>query len=178
MKLFEISFILLCLSVFSMSFRSITRSPALQISRSNVRMMSDAPDFKTFVQYNVYKGKTAINVKPIAPSFKVTDKSRSIAREGALFFEFAPVGAGPRDYDWTKKATFSMSVNECGEVCRMKEGASAEFLHDPNNNCKSPKKNSYRFRSLLTARCVLVAFNCDSSGRRQGHQEVEVGPHR
>lgn len=137
-----------------MSFRSITRSPAFKTVRSTaVRMISDDSEVRTYAHFNVFKGKMAINVKPIPPTFKATEKSRTVSREGSLFFEFAPVGASPREYDWTKKATFSMSAIECGEICRLKEGQSAEFMHDPNNNSKRV------FKYAMCKKLSKLAFN-------------------
>lgn len=136
MKLFSIIWVVACLCNFAAAFRSLPHVAVSVKRSSSIRMASDEQELRTFAGYNVYKGKGAINVKPIPPTFQTNGKSQSVDREGALLFEFAPSGKGPREYDWTKKATFSMSVNECGEVMRSKDGASAEFLHDPGANSK------------------------------------------
>jgi len=112
-------------------------------------MVSDDQELRTFAGYNVYKGKGAINIKPIPPSFKMNGKSQVVDREGALLFEFAPIGKGPREYDWTKKASFSMSVGECGEMIRAKDGTSTEFLHDPGASSKLMPRSSLTDSRLL-----------------------------
>eukprot|EP00598_Pedospumella_elongata_P000313 CAMPEP_0184969594 /NCGR_PEP_ID=MMETSP1098-20130426/2305_1 /TAXON_ID=89044 /ORGANISM="Spumella elongata, Strain CCAP 955/1" /LENGTH=166 /DNA_ID=CAMNT_0027491377 /DNA_START=127 /DNA_END=627 /DNA_ORIENTATION=+ len=96
--------------------------------------MSEEQEFRTFAGFNIYKGKGAINVVPIPPTFSVTERSQSVHRAGALLLEFAPAGSSPREYDWTKKATFSLSATECGEIARLKEGVATEFTHDPGAN--------------------------------------------
>ncbi len=47
-------------------------------------------EIRTYTGYNIYKGKAAINIKPIPPTFRVTKSSRVLEREGVLLWEFAP----------------------------------------------------------------------------------------
>ena len=135
MKIAALVYILACLSCSVMSFRSMSRVPT-SVLRSGTRMMSEEQEFRTFAGFNIYKGKGAINIVPIPPTFSVTDRSQSVHRAGALLLEFAPAGSGPREYDWTKKATFSLSATECGEIARLKEGVATEFTHDPGASSK------------------------------------------
>lgn len=119
-----------------MSFRSLSRSP-MKALRMPTRMMSDQQELRTYVGFSVYKGKCAMQVKPIPPTFKATDKSMTIARDGSFFLEFAPsTGTGTREYDWTRKTSFSLSPLECAEITRLNEKGAVEFVHDPNQNCK------------------------------------------
>lgn len=137
MKIFSIVCIVACLCGLVTSFRSLPHVPVSANKRSvSLRMTSDDQELRTYAGYNVYKGKGAINIKPIPPSFKINGKSQVVDRDGALLFEFAPIGNGPREYDWTKKAGFSMSVGECGEMMRAKDGVTTEFLHDPGAGSK------------------------------------------
>jgi len=97
--------------------------------------MQTTPELRTFPVYSVYKGKCACTIKPIAPTFSVSGGMyRTVSRDGALLFEFAPAGSQPREYEWSKKATFSLSPTECGEICRLNEaiGTPINFIHDPN----------------------------------------------
>ncbi len=136
MKIAALVFFLACIFCSVMPFRTMPRIPT-SVMRSGVRMMSEEQqEFRTFAGFNIYKGKGAINVVPIPPTFSVTERSQSVHRAGALLLEFAPAGSGPREYDWSKKATFSLSATECGEIARLKEGVATEFTHDPGANSK------------------------------------------
>ena len=73
-----------------------------------------------------------------------------MSREGAILFEFAPVGNGPRDYDWGKKSYFSLSANECGEVLAMNPSVGKEFLHDPNLGTAEAGKLTKRMKWSIT----------------------------
>ncbi len=111
----------------SVPLRSFLRKASTQM------MQQTNNDMKTFASYVVYKGKSAVSVKVIPPSYSsVGSKSRSVSRTGALLFEFAPVGATPREYDWTRKTSFSLSPTECGDVLVMDLAKGVEFFHDPN----------------------------------------------
>ena len=119
-----------------MSLRSTVKFPVRY--GTSIRMMSDSSNLRVFANYAIYKGKCALNVKPIAPTFTTgaNGKSKTVTKSGALFFEFAPSTGQPREYDWTKKATFSLSVTELGEIVRLKDGTTADFVHDPNAGSK------------------------------------------
>lgn len=69
--------------------------------------------------YCIYKGKGAMNIRPVVPTFTPGKNSRSIAREGALLLEFAPAGTKPKEYLWANKQLFSLDVNECAELLIM-----------------------------------------------------------
>ncbi len=61
-------------------------------------------------------------------------------RDGAVLFEFALPKPGAakdlREYDWNRKASFSLSATECGDVLCMDTTEGKEFLHDPNMGSK------------------------------------------
>lgn len=137
MKVLSIICIVACLCELVAAFRSFPHV-AVSASRrgSSIRMVSGEGERNTYAGYSIYKGKGALYVKPIPPTFTASGNSQKVDRNGALLFEFAPSGKGPKEYDWTKKATFSLSVSECGEVLRAKDIPSAEFLHDPGANSK------------------------------------------
>jgi hypothetical protein len=105
---------------------------------------------KVFSSYSIYKGKTALQLKPIMPTVSINKQTgnRILTRDGALLMEFAPVlattaasAASPisrgghgshREYDWSKKQYFSLNVNELGELCSFDKSKGMQFLHDPN----------------------------------------------
>ena len=119
---------------------SLVTSPRkfLGHSLTSLRMMSDSSKLRVNAVYGIYKGKCAMTVKVIPPNFEAlpSGRSRVVSRNGVLFFEFAPFGSQPREYDWTRKATFSLGVTELGEIVRLKETATVEFMHDPNAGSK------------------------------------------
>jgi len=88
--------------------------------------------------FNVYKGKGAVSFKPIGPTFAIYKQgpNKVVSREGTLLCEFAAAGINPKEYDWGKKVSFALNLNECGEVLRLKEGSTVEFTHDPALGCK------------------------------------------
>jgi hypothetical protein len=98
-------------------------------------------DVRTFASYNIYKGKGAVCVKPILPTFSAVvtntntnppSKFRTVTREGTILFEFAPPGSQMREYDWTKKSTFALDATECGGILVMDNTVGKDFFHDPN----------------------------------------------
>lgn len=93
-----------------------------------------APEMRTFQHYGIFKGKAAINVKHIAPTFVTssTGTSRTLEREGTLLLEFAPATDKPKEYDWTKKITFGLDATECSEFTLLDQTKTIEFMHDPH----------------------------------------------
>lgn len=110
-----------------------------QFQRNSMSTMMMASEDRVFPSpFNVYKGKGAVSFKPIGPTFTTYKQgpNKVVSREGTLLCEFAPAGVNPKEYDWTKKVSFALNLNECGEVLRLKEGSSIEFTHDPALGCK------------------------------------------
>lgn len=136
MRLLKVLVTLLCAELI-MSFRSFTRVPKA-VLRTSVRMMSDAENApRTYVDYTLFKSKGALSIKPIPATVKTEGNVRTIARDGTLLFEFAPAAsasasAGNREFDWTKKLSFSLSPTELGEIVRMKDTDTVSLVHNPN----------------------------------------------
>ncbi|KAJ8773711.1 hypothetical protein K2173_006361 [Erythroxylum novogranatense] len=87
---------------------------------------------KVFVGHSIYKGKAALTVEPRAPEFGALDSGAfKIAKEGFVLLQFAPA-AGVRQYDWSRKQVFSLSVTEIGTLISLGARDSLEFFHDPN----------------------------------------------
>ena len=87
---------------------------------------------RRYASYAVYKGKGAMNVKIIAPTWANLPNSNSliVSKEGGLLIEMAPSTANAKEYDWTKKITFLLDATECGQLVYGVESG-AEFVHDP-----------------------------------------------
>ena len=87
---------------------------------------------RTFVSYNVYKGKAAMAIKPVSPVFtQMSNGNRLLSKDGGILIEAAPV-SGVREYDWTKKSAFLLDPTECGQILYFHEtkGNEVNFIHD------------------------------------------------
>ncbi|KAJ4711281.1 Single-stranded DNA-binding protein WHY1, chloroplastic [Melia azedarach] len=92
---------------------------------------------RVFVGHSIYKGKAALTVEPKAPEFvsldvisKTNQGHLNYPREGFVLLQFAPA-AGVRQYDWSRKQVFSLSVTEVGNLVSLGARESCEFFHDP-----------------------------------------------
>eukprot|EP01018_Ginkgo_biloba_P013969 Gb_03500 [translate_table: standard] len=86
---------------------------------------------KVFVGHTFYKGKAALNMKPKAPEFSTLDSGgMKLSKEGGMYLTFAPA-VGTRQYDWSKKQVFALSVAELGSLLSLSSNESCEFFHDP-----------------------------------------------
>ena len=87
---------------------------------------------RVFTAYSVYKGKAALSMKPIPPTFTTSDTSLILKRPGAMLIELAPA-LGPKVYDWKNKVLFSLDVSECGQFLeKVSQSEGMELLHDPH----------------------------------------------
>eukprot|EP00898_Chlorokybus_atmophyticus_P007640 jgi/Chlat1/7878/Chrsp66S07310 len=91
---------------------------------------------RVFNGWTVYKGRGALAVKAIKPSWTRVDSEAgagfSLDREGALLLEFASAAA-PQKYDWAKKQTFALSTSEMAELSAASlANTGVQFYHDPN----------------------------------------------
>ena len=141
MQILSIFILVLC-SISVMSYRSFTRTP-FSAARSAMRMMSDVPETRTYIEYKLYKTKGAVALKPIPATIKLDGPVRTVEKDGVLLLEFAPLsgvaaqsaaagGYGKKDYDYSKKEFFSLSVTELGDLIHMKETDSLNYVHTPN----------------------------------------------
>ncbi|KAF2302409.1 hypothetical protein GH714_036212 [Hevea brasiliensis] len=100
---------------------------------------------RVFVGHSIYKGKAAITVEPRAPEFAALDSGAfKLAKEGFVLLQFAPA-AGVRQYDWSRKQVFSLSVTEIGTLISLGARDSCEFFHDPNKG----KSEEGKIRKVL-----------------------------
>lgn len=95
--------------------------------------------------HSIYKGKAALTVEPKAPEFVPLDSGAfKLSREGYVLLQFAPAAA-VRQYDWSRKQVFSLSVTEIGSLVSLGARDSCEFFHDPNKG----KSDEGKVRKVL-----------------------------
>lgn len=140
--------VLICQSMIDVS---ALRSPSMIRSVANRKLFMSDSGVRTYSSFSVYKGKCALTVKVIPPTFSmISPTGRRVDRDGTMLFEFAPVGNAAREYDWNRKSTFSLSPTECGEFLAMDVSTGVDFFHDPKmgGNEAGNDIKRYRFRSL------------------------------
>ncbi|XP_010256524.1 PREDICTED: single-stranded DNA-binding protein WHY1, chloroplastic-like [Nelumbo nucifera] len=102
---------------------------------------------RVFVGHSIYKGKAALTVEPKAPEFIPLDSGAfKLSKEGFVLLQFAPA-VGVRQYDWSRKQVFSLSVTEIGTLINLGARESCEFFHDPFKG----KSEEGKVRKLLKA---------------------------
>ncbi|EEF42183.1 conserved hypothetical protein [Ricinus communis] len=112
---------------------------------SSFASQSPAAVPRVYVGHSIYKGKAALTVEPRAPEFAALDSGAfKVAREGFVLLQFAPA-AGVRQYDWSRKQVFSLSVTEIGTIISLGARDSCEFFHDPNKG----KSDEGKIRKVL-----------------------------
>ncbi|KAL2559571.1 Single-stranded DNA-binding protein WHY1 [Forsythia ovata] len=100
---------------------------------------------RIYVGYSVYKGKAALTVEPRPPEFLPLDSGAfKVSKEGYVLLQFAP-SSGVRQYDWSRKQVFSLSVTEIGNLISLGAKDSCEFFHDPFKG----KSDEGRVRKVL-----------------------------
>ncbi|XWS22009.1 hypothetical protein CRYUN_Cryun30bG0106900 [Craigia yunnanensis] len=89
---------------------------------------------RVFAPYTVYKGKAALSVSPLLPTFCKIDSgsaSLKVDRSGSMMLTFWPA-VGERKYDWEKRQKFALSPTEVGSLISMGVQDVSEFFHDPS----------------------------------------------
>lgn len=101
----------------------------LTLSPSAGQVLYQSP--RVYVGHSIYKGKAALTASPKPPEFTLLDSGAyKVLREGAVLLQFAP-SVGIRQYDWSRKQVFSLSVTEVGSILCLDATDSCEFFHDP-----------------------------------------------
>ena len=106
-------------------------------TNTNTNNSSSNNSNRTFVDFSIYKSKSALSVKLVKPTFETDSQGRTIMkRSGGILLEFAP-SIGTRKYDWTRKGSFMLSPIEAAELAnrlnpsRQSIAQKVEFFHDP-----------------------------------------------
>ncbi|KMZ68486.1 DNA-binding protein p24 [Zostera marina] len=101
----------------------------LTVSSAADEVLHQSP--RVYVGHSIYKGKAALTASPKPPEFTLLDSGAyKVLREGAVLLQFAP-SVGIRQYDWSRKQVFSLSVPEVGSILCLDAKDSCEFFHDP-----------------------------------------------
>ncbi|KAK3229274.1 hypothetical protein Dsin_001155 [Dipteronia sinensis] len=105
---------------------------------------------RIFAPYSIYKGKAAVCVDPILPTFTKMDSGHfRVDRKGCILLTFWPA-IGERKYDWGKKQVFALSATEVGSLISMSPKDSSEFFHDPSMK----SSNAGQVRKSLSIKAV------------------------
>jgi len=126
-----------------------------QLARFSAYASADLPaelNSRVYTSYDVFKGKSAMNVKVISPTFTQSTNGGplTLKKAGALLLECAPGAA--RSYDWSKKLAMALSVTEMAEILAFtSEAGSLEFVHDPM--ARSVSESAQRSRKPLAVTC-------------------------
>ncbi|XP_062152681.1 single-stranded DNA-binding protein WHY2, mitochondrial [Alnus glutinosa] len=108
-----------------------------------------------FAPYSIFKGKAALTVKPVLPTFTKLDSGNLIVdRRGVMMLTFLPA-IGERKYDSEKRQLFALSPTEVGSLISLGSKDSCEFFHDPS----MLKSNSGQVRKTLS-----IKAHADGSG--------------
>ncbi|PSC72124.1 ssDNA-binding transcriptional regulator [Micractinium conductrix] len=95
------------------------------------------PSTPVYTSHTIYKGKSAMAIKVIRPSWQQSGTGLSVAREGVVLLEFANA-LGTQQYDWQNKVTFGLSPLECAGVLHATDaGQEIAYFHDPNKGTPS-----------------------------------------
>eukprot|EP01039_Chlorochromonas_danica_P006533 gene6534-7206_t len=146
-------------------------------TNTNTADFLSSSSIRNTVRYNVYKGKSALNVKPIPATFAPPSPKgyRTVDREGSLFLEVAPGGSQPREYDWSRKITFALSATECGELLANHDfSQSVEFMHDPGAGGADAGKKTKKLRISAMQDGKGVFLQVSSTTKTEGTQSVSV----
>lgn len=110
---------------------------------------------RIFAPYSVYKGKAALSVTPVLPTFAKMDSGGfKVDRRGSIMLRFWPA-VGERKYDWEKRQLFALSATEVGSLISLGPTGSCELFHDPSMQTS----NAGQVRKSLS-----IKPHADSSG--------------
>ena len=122
--------------------------PCRALVASASLLEADSGPVNIYTSFTVYKGKGAVSLKLIKPTWEQTSNGGAIRveRAGTVLLEFA-AASGERQYDWENKGVIGLSAVECGEVLEALEARrEASFFHDPNKSGRSVAQGARRRR--------------------------------
>mmetsp|Transcript_10854 Transcript_10854/g.14777 ORF Transcript_10854/g.14777 Transcript_10854/m.14777 type:complete len:259 (+) Transcript_10854:110-886(+) len=115
---------------------SKTRPSAHRMVRANGQQSfsteggSADSETRVYVNYTIYKGKSALAVSLIKPRFKQQGSYINLEKAGGVMLEIAHA-VGERQYDWTNKQKFQLSPVEALKLIS-EAPKGCKFFHDPN----------------------------------------------
>nr|AID68259.1 whirly transcription factor domain containing protein [Musa acuminata AAA Group] len=112
-------------------------------------------------EYALYKGKAALSVSPVLPTFREVDSGVSrVYKKGCVILTFWPV-VGVRKYDWQKKQAFALSPTEVGSLIGLGPAESCEFFHDPSmkSSLEGQVKKSLSISPMKDKTGILLNFS-------------------
>jgi Whirly transcription factor len=126
-------------------FRDLRGAKSLKNPRSTRSFAYAAPQQATTpsqngssvygVVYEVYKGKSAVQFKPIKATLGPSANGQTmVKKKGALLLELANA-YGQRQYSWDQKVTFALSVTEMSQLFltgSILQNGRVELMHDPS----------------------------------------------
>ncbi|CAD5179745.1 unnamed protein product [Musa acuminata subsp. malaccensis] len=112
-------------------------------------------------EYALYKGKAALSVSPVLPTFREVDSGVSrVYKKGCVILTFWPA-VGVRKYDWQKKQAFALSPTEVGSLIGLGPAESCEFFHDPSmkSSLEGQVKKSLSISPMKDKTGILLNFS-------------------
>jgi len=147
--------------------------------------VTPAANSKAYAKFSVYKGKAAMQMSLIGPTWRTTASgSVYIEREGVIFMEFASVagggaggqGFGERLYDWSSKVVFALKPTEAGYLLDKDLTMKGfELFHDPDKG----RENEGQMRKTFTVKQNPDAsffFTVNQTGANKSSITVPVTP--
>ncbi|KAF5835724.1 whirly transcription factor-domain-containing protein [Dunaliella salina] len=142
---------------------------------------------RSYANYSVYKGKGAMSMQPIVPTWEgvISQKGNAIQnvkRPGVLLLEFANVlgstGAqtsfGNRNYDWGNKLTISLNVTELAQLSELPVNGTMMVYHDPDKNTPQENTRGKKLQISPTPQADGSFFFSISGRGANGQQQVSV----
>ncbi|GKV12298.1 hypothetical protein SLEP1_g23465 [Rubroshorea leprosula] len=127
----------------ALRLHSFTSQAGISTAGHDFSAKGDSPA-RIFAPYTIYKGKAALSVVPILPTFTKLDSGDvRVQRSGVMMLTFWPA-IGERKYDWERRQKFALSPTEVGSLLNMGRHDSSEFFHDPSmltSNAGQVRKN-------------------------------------
>lgn len=117
--------------------------------------MQDPAAGRKFADFTVYKGKGAMCLKVIKPTWEVSSNGmQSISRAGVILLEFAAggggqggqAGYGSRSYDWSAKQSLALNAAELGNILASQPNADVQIYHDPNKGTAQEGQTSKQLK--------------------------------
>ncbi|KAM7259109.1 hypothetical protein ACFE04_014850 [Oxalis oulophora] len=147
----------------SMCFSTLSTQPAAATSKfkPNTATKGTYAAGRVIVEpYTIYKGKAALSIKPVPPTFtKLDSGSLKVDRKGVMMLTFTPA-IGERKYDWEKRMMFALSTTEVGSLINIGPTTSTEFFHDPSmlSSSAGQVRKSLKIKALQDGNGYFVSL--------------------